>query len=664
MPALTVSRLQEVVSAADAFDARLRGMHSRASESLDELFERFSTSVTEVNVALAEVREFLLAGLRDEALTIHGPELAAVARRLGLQDRSDWVGIHSWVLEHGMSVPDEVDVATADDLDAAARDLEVLERELDGLRRLVLERAPLEQRLTSLRALQALDPASPLWPMAITDCERAVVEEYDRIALSCHQRGDIDALASMEATLTDPAWGVPLTRRLLDTVVGATEARALRDCVDGAQAAADGIRERCIVAHPTAEAVDALVDLADRLEGTVAEARHHVASLAMHPKVQAIVRAAGLHDSCEALLQKVAPELARIRSLQKVRDTRRAFADGCRRIEHLCDHPPERSEVSRWSSGLQRAELDVRRCSQELVDLVMPPLLRERMVRAASAVESQGALRRRFHVVVVLTSVAALLGVTVLAAWWLWHSTERDRMLGELRSEVAAARAGHHQKRPPFVTRMVDRYGGDPLVASLVEDFDAGVDGERDRTRRFEEMIASLLEEEAGVTSAVAERLAAPDDTKLSAWPQPLVEAMQNFAEARAIGGFPENRGATVERSPPEARQRQQFEENRIASVEKNLAALDRRLEQAAVAVFENRLEALRAELVGSPTRAVIGRVRKDVASLRSLATSPRAEGGAAGPLARSRIPEDVVATLDALEERARTVGREASVNK
>jgi len=94
MPPLTVSRLREVSLAVDAFESRLRGLHHPSSGPLEDVCARFALAVGDVNAALGEVRELLVAGLRDEAVSLHDPELIPIARRLGLQDRSDWERIH------------------------------------------------------------------------------------------------------------------------------------------------------------------------------------------------------------------------------------------------------------------------------------------------------------------------------------------------------------------------------------------------------------------------------------------------------------------------------------------------------------------------------------------------------------------------------------------
>ena len=84
MPPLTVSRLREVSLAVDAFESRLRGLHHPSSGPLEDVCARFALAVGDVNAALGEVRELLVAGLRDEAVSLHDPELIPIARRLGL----------------------------------------------------------------------------------------------------------------------------------------------------------------------------------------------------------------------------------------------------------------------------------------------------------------------------------------------------------------------------------------------------------------------------------------------------------------------------------------------------------------------------------------------------------------------------------------------------
>jgi hypothetical protein len=658
MPPLTASRLQAIVAASEAFEARLRGIHDASAVALRTVYEQVAEAVAEVNAALDEVRGLLRAGLRDEALSMYDFELVTVARRLGMRNRADWVRVHGWLLEQGLALPAEIDSISAADLEAAACDIEVLLHDLDALRRLELERAPLADRLAVLRRLWACDPDNPVWPAAIEDHERALIEDFQRRAGPCIRSGDVEPLAEMEAALTDPAWRVSPPPRLIDDVQGAGHAAALRARVAEAQAVATELAARSNAMNPTAAEVDELVMSKDRFETLLAQASDQVAALAAHPSMFALARADGGEASVQRMRQQFAAAVERILTLQAVRDTRRAFHDGCRRLEYLCDHLPEPSEASRWLADIHRTDVQVQRCCQERNELSMPNLLQERIVRAVAAVESRDALNRRFTVILALAGVGLLLGMTAFGGWWLWQRSERDRMLGELRDEVAAARAGHHRRRPPIVEQIFDRYGGDPLVGGLIEEFDEGVDEERKRIRRFEELLASVVEQESGIAAAVAARATATDEAKLANWPESLVEAVKRLAEARAVGGLPQRRGAAADRVPSDARERFQSEENRLAAIEQTLATHDRRLEQMAVTVFDRRVDDLLRRVVGSPPAAELRRMQAEAADLRRLATAARGAEDATGLLARPRVPEDVIAGLEAVEERLRLLGR------
>jgi len=658
MPPLTASRLHAVIAATEAFEARLRGIHDASAVSLLTVYEQFAEAAADVNASLREVRGLLSEGLRDEALSMYDSELVSVARRLGLQNRADWVRVHGWLLEQGLAVPAEIDLTTATDLEAAAQGVNVLLHDLDILRRLELQRAPLADRLAMLRRLWARDRDNPVWRAAVEDHERALIEDYQRRLAPCIQARDVQSLADMEMALADPSWRVPPPPGLLDSVRGAGHAAALGARVKEAKTVAAALMARPAEMNSSAARVDELIGIKDRLQKLLAQATDHATALAAHPAMLAVARADGAEASVEQIRRQVAAAIDRILALQVVRDTRRAFQDGCSRLEYLCDHPPEPSETSRWLADIHRTDVEVRRCCQERHELSMPHLLQERVLRAVAAVEARDALKRRFTVVLALAGVGLLLGVTVFGGWWLWMWIERERMLGALHDEVAAARAGHHRRRPPIVERIVDRYGGDPLVVGLVQEFDDGVDGERERTRRFEELLASVAEQEPGLAADVAARATAADEAKLAGWPESLIEAMSGLAEARTVGGLPERRGASADRLPREARERFQSEENRLAATEQALAAHDRRLEQLAVTVFEARVDDLRQRVIGSPPAAEVLRMQNEAADLRRLATASRGPNGATGRLARPRVPEDVTAGLEVVEERLRLLGR------
>jgi hypothetical protein len=669
VPPLTISRLRQIVSAADAFEACVRGYHDPASEPFAQIYERFAAAVADVNTSLGEVRDLLLRGLRDEALSMHDLELVSIARRMGLQDRADWVRVHGWLLEQGMPVPGEIDVATADDFEAAAEDVQALAHHLDTLRRLELERASLAQRLAVLRELRSLDEDNPVWRAAIVDHERAAIEDFRRRIPGAKESRDIDTLAAIEKLLADPAWQTSPPAALVEAVQGASHVAGLRACVAQAHAAAT---EMAALLHdPTtqAAAVDELVQLKDRLEEAANLAAEHVHCLGEQSTMLAIAKAEGNAAACKRIHREAEPLLEKTRMLESLRDTRKTFQEGCQRLEYLCDHLPERSDSLRWLADVQRTDLVVRRCCQDLPDLAMPALLQERVFRASAGVESRESLSRRFNMVVAAMGVGLLLFATAFGGLLLWRWAEWKQMISQLENEVAAAQAGHHRQRPSFVEKLADRYGSDPLVASLVQEFDKGVDGERDRTRQFEELMATVTEQLDRIKTDVEIQLTEAESGTIQAWPASLVAAAGRLAEAWAIGGLPEPLDATDSQSLPAARKRFQTEQDRLESAKQTLADQSRRLEQAAIKVFISRIDELRSRLIGVPSAAELGPIRDDLAALRVMATASRGDAAglqgrvadAAPWLLEPRVPRDVSSGLEAVEQRVKTLLREES---
>jgi hypothetical protein len=669
MPPLTTSRSRQIASAADAFEARVRGYQDAASEPFAQIYERFATAVADVNTSLSEVRDLLRRGLRDEALSMHDLELVSLARRLGTQDRADWVRVHGWLLEQGMPVPAEIDVATADDFEAAAEGVQALSHHLDTLRRLALERAPLEQRLAVLRELRSLDEDNPVWRAAIVDHERAAIEDFRRQIPRAKESRDIDTLAAIEKLLTDPAWQTSPPASMVEAVQGASHVAGLRACVAQAHSAATEMAALLNDSSTQAAAVDALVKMKDRLEEAAHVAAQHVHALGGQSLMLAIAKAEGNAEACKRIYRESEPLLEKTRILESLRDTRKAFQEGCQRLEHLCDHLPERSDSLRWLAEVQRTELLVRRCCQDIPDLAMPPLLQERVFRASAAVESQESLSRRFNMVVAALGVGLLLFATAFGGLLLWRRAEWKQTLFQLKNEVAAAQAGHHRQRPPFVEQLADRYGSDPLVASLVQAFDKGVDGERDRTRRFEELMATHAEQLDRIRTDVGIQLTEAKSGEIPVWPDSLVSAAGRLAEAWAIGGLPEQLDATDSQPSPAARRRFQAEQDRLELAKQTLTDQSRRLEQTAVRLFTSRIDKVRSRLIGVPSAAEIQQIRDELASLRVMATTPRGEAAdlhgrvsdAAPWLREPRVPRDVSSGLEAVEQRVETILREES---
>jgi hypothetical protein len=659
MPAIPRSRLDEIrLLSVEVTAAIARGA---GPEFIDRV-ARLAAGVAEVNAALVETEEMLLAGLRAEAVSMHDPELVTVARLLDLRSRSNWVAAYGWLLERGQRPPAPVNLEQAEQFAAAIDEADTLRDELASLRRLALERAPLGRRLELLRRLKAADPVSPVWFDAVATHEEARLRELRLAVPRARDAGDIDALAAMADELADPNWDQPPPIDLVQSTAGAVEAGALAAAVAEAKAIAAEIgRHRSQTAATVPREIDALATRRARLLELAEQADALSRSLADHPYFLEIVQSRGLDTAVPQTVAEAAASLQEIDRLATALKTRRDFESACNQLEHLCDHQPERGGETRWLADLQRCDAIARTACQELPELSLPVLLRERVHKAAVAVESRELLRGRFRVAAAAAAALGLLAITAVVGAILWQRNGYARTIDELERRIAEARAGLHVERPAFLDRVAGIHTGDPRVAALLEDFESGVAAEKDRIRAFKARIADHGERLEELAADVDKRASAGEDRWLEPWPATFVAATVALAEARRSGGLPDRRGQAAATIPPAAQgvRRFQDEENELASAEARQADLDRKLAQLAQRAFDARLARIQDRLAGDISAADAQVLLARLRDLREHAQTVKADGLAPGA-AGQRVPQEAVATLDALETRLRQIAQDA----
>lgn len=658
MPAITRSRLEEIRTLAyEMMAAMTRSEGRQAVERVASL----CAAVTEVNGCLAEIDEMLLNGLRDEALSMHDQELVAVARLLDVRARPDWVPLHGWLLERGQVAPDPINIEAAEQFAAVAHESEAIRDDLVTLRRLAVERASISRRLAVLRRLRRADPASRVWIESVATHEDARLRELRLAVPQALEAGDIERLAAMSEEIDDPCWDRQPPAELAALAAGAVEARDLAAAAAEAESIAEAISPlKADDTPPSPLEIDAMAAQRQRLLELEDRAVRHVQSLAACPRILALIQARGLDTAVRRTVATAAPNIDRVQRLAGELTTRRDFANACQRLEHLCDHPPAKGGESRWLADLRLFDSVARAACQELPDLTLPILLRERVHRTAAAVEEGERLRRRFWVVLAAGAALCLLLITATIGWFGSRQSEYGRTIRELERLVSESRAGLHLERPTVLDRAPTRYAGDLRVASLADDFDAGMTAEKQRGRSFREKLARHGECLEELVLDVTSRRGRERDW-LEAWPNSFVAAATALAEARRKGGLPKQRGGkgdTVALSAA-ARERFQEEENDLANAEARQAELDRELTRLAQQAFDARLALIQNRIAAAKNADVAG-LLSDVRGLRDLARAAKADGLPANA-GGQRVPAEALGTLDALETRLRTLDREGS---
>lgn len=669
MPAMTRSHLEGIRSLADAV------LHAMANGSGRDLITRlpdFSSAVDEVNASLDEIDTMLADGLRDESLSMHDPELIRVSRLLDIRSRADWIQLYGWLLEHGQSPPSEINIDAAEQFDAATHDAEPFRNDLVCLRRLALERAPLKERLGVLRRLRKADPSQRVWFDSITSHEEARLRELRLLIPAALASGNIERISEFASELKTDTWDRPLPTDLYDLIAGALEAQDLARVATEAEEIETRIADFfATIGQATSQQIDVAISQRQRLLELAALSEQLVGVVSSHPRILELIRTNGLDRAVGQAIARAEPALDQLDKLEIVQKTKRDFMSACQQIEYLCDHPPEKGVESAWLADLQRCDFIARAACQELPDLMMPEFLRERLRRSAASVESREMLRRRFWVLTSVAVVGMLVVLMLTVAWILWRRTEYSQTVSTLRQRADEARLGMHLERPFAFEELATRYPSDPRVAGLIEEFDAGVQAEASRVTRYHARLADHAERLEELAADLAERRSGDADRWLDAWPESFSAATTALAEARQLGGLPEQR--TTQSQEREAGNmsilsaaataRFQQEEDDLARAEAQQAELELTLSQLAQQAFDAQLSEIQDRLTVANEAKSYGILLTDVQVLRRLATSPRSTGSSATATSQ-RIPSDAVAVLDAIESRLKSLIRDSAVNR
>jgi hypothetical protein len=153
---------------ASQIDAALRAGGESGMDLLLNVVPEWGEAVEQANLALDACWNLADQGLRSEALDWHAAGFLETARRLH-PERPGWEAWEQALLARDVDIP-RIDLDTLELVEGLQQELDLqdisgvsLNEHLAALRKNVLVRGHLGERLMILEALQALDPAKPIW---------------------------------------------------------------------------------------------------------------------------------------------------------------------------------------------------------------------------------------------------------------------------------------------------------------------------------------------------------------------------------------------------------------------------------------------------------------------------------------------------------------------
>jgi hypothetical protein len=180
------------------------------SDELSTLVAAYSQLCHEMNLRLRRCDEYVKQGLRSEALHLAEakPNLLDAVALLDFPERAELVEI---VGMYFLTPPEPLLLEVATALNEAYAEHAPLQKLLDTHRLLALGRGPLTHRLSVLRSLADLDPASTHWEADVREMEGARFRELDAESIVAAKSGNSAALRSILSEAQGEDWyeGVP-----------------------------------------------------------------------------------------------------------------------------------------------------------------------------------------------------------------------------------------------------------------------------------------------------------------------------------------------------------------------------------------------------------------------------------------------------------------------
>lgn len=185
---------QQIVDRVRAF---VGGTDQTRSDAMSEAATAFATLCEEANTRLRRCVDYLHRGLRSEALNLADchPALLDVVAALDIPEIEQWEQLCA---AYEFTRPGRMMIELAQELNEAYAQHQPLEHLLKRHRLLALSRAPIRERLETLRELAAADPANPCWSEDQETFEAARLRELrTELAAAVRSRNsqEIDHLA-------------------------------------------------------------------------------------------------------------------------------------------------------------------------------------------------------------------------------------------------------------------------------------------------------------------------------------------------------------------------------------------------------------------------------------------------------------------------------------
>lgn len=181
-----------------------------------DLAAEYAEECAELNARMRRIVELLHAGQISEATNLADTEPAVLEKfaELDFPELNDWFSL---LLSQQLDPPPPLLLDLAAEIDQAYADKDSLSDLLRMQRLLALRRAPLKNRLETLRQLVAMQPDNPLWRSDVLALEEARLKEITIAAKKAKRDKDIVTVNSLLYEL-NTQWSISIPSQLIDSV--------------------------------------------------------------------------------------------------------------------------------------------------------------------------------------------------------------------------------------------------------------------------------------------------------------------------------------------------------------------------------------------------------------------------------------------------------------
>ncbi|MCL2649187.1 MAG: hypothetical protein FWD61_19665, partial [Phycisphaerales bacterium] len=469
----------------------LRDLRQSSLQSVtDEIAQAaadYAALCVQANERLRKCSSFLQQGLRSEAIHMadENPNLLDLVAALDLPDPQTWT---DYCQNNGLAVPPPLQLDRAQQLNEAYSQDQPLEHLLARHRLLALSRAPVRERLNTMRRIAQLDQGNAAWEKDIRVFEKARLHELPHAFHSAVKNRQDQAIADLMAELTQEPWfeAIPVE---LSTAVSDAYSRMQRIGTE-------------------TELRKLLVPLRDAY---AAQSLHECKGLvARWKKIMAHYQVTSVAPE---LTDEIKPVVAFITEQEKREDYLKRFRDSCTAFSRMLDQDASDSDLEAGYARLHEFKEPI------------PEELTQRYAGKQTYRQQRIERTHKLRLTAATATAAAVVIVVLVSGYFMMQSSDAAKWAQKIRAANQDRNIPLAQKYIEELKKSSSSLARDASVAAAIRDTDQLI-AKRDRDS------VQLQDNIQRLTAAAA--FATPIDANPAAPLEPLLDLISSLEQTLA----------------------------------------------------------------------------------------------------------------------------------